>query len=217
MVSSWTTIFSIELNLSIILLRSNRFRCRVLLLWSRFLLRGRLCKNNSKLNNKMNNLNNKNNKSKNNIMKSNNNNYMKKIYNNNNNNKKMKKSNISKVIIIFLFYILLLLIFIKKIEEEQVREEDIEQIRDELQLHKITAEELFDQVFAEPSLNKISRAYFRFKIESIASELGVESPDSQIIDKLFDIIDLVLKNYNLVFLFYNYIKYLYRKKMDFWT
>jgi Ca2+-binding EF-hand superfamily protein len=38
----------------------------------------------------------------------------------------------------------------------------------------LSAEELFDQIFKDPSLNKISASFFKFKVEAYFYQLGLQ-------------------------------------------
>ncbi|KAL4507297.1 hypothetical protein ABPG72_002090 [Tetrahymena utriculariae] len=71
---------------------------------------------------------------------------------------------------------------------------------EKLKLDQFTCEEIFDEIFADSNLNKISRAFFRFKIEQLLSTCDGNhssrdecnsntSVDSQNVDCFFDIIN----------------------------
>ena len=73
-------------------------------------------------------------------------------------------------------------------------EEMVQYFREKLFLYKIKAEDLFDEVFTDQSLSKISKAFFLFKIETIALELAeneVDKINKEEIEAFFELCDLV--------------------------
>ena len=71
----------------------------------------------------------------------------------------------------------------------------MESLREKLYLQNISAEDLFDEIFTDSSLTKISKAFFRFKVEAIAVELSGDQQTTvsqDDIDLFFDLCDLVI-------------------------
>ena len=62
-------------------------------------------------------------------------------------------------------------------------------------MNNIYAEDLFDEIFTDNSLSKISKAFFRFKIETYINDLTNDNFEVKIedIDTFFEICDIVNK------------------------
>jgi len=66
-------------------------------------------------------------------------------------------------------------------------------IQQKFYLNQLTSEQFFDEIFTDCSLCKISKAFFRFKIENLVNEVTKLNIDlsNEDIDNLFDLCDLV--------------------------